>query len=221
MTIAQDVRTLSRREFERMPADDLIAVYRRNLEALLAYHMSTDVPYFGLHGTTKEGLEHIRANGGEFLNVTTFYDKERSKRRLFQLMSMCHYASAYTRKDRCRTGGILVFDMEKDGRNISYEWEHLKGGLWCLRGLGIHSEDEEEVIRGFLSDENHLCRSTIELYGDNFKTRHKGTIPFEGKREEQYSSGLKTIDDFLLRESLRVAVRSQDVLASAYEALER
>ena len=175
-------------DFSNRKAEELINLWRKNHRIIFDYLKSVDTPYFGLHGTNKENLEAIHKSKRGHFELATFYDKEKTEMRLFQLYNLCDYVHAYALKNNS-SGGILIFNLEEEGRNITHPWEHLKPGSGLEQVLTLDSDIETKMFESFRHKNNLLWRTDIVLNPDTFSTYYKGTISFEkkGKYFSKYS----------------------------------
>ena len=115
---------------------------------MLDYFMSQELPFFGLHGTTREGIEGLLRDSTPRhgrLNMGTFHEKEKSELRLYQLYGMANYTSRFARSrddDPTNEGGVLVFNLEDEkGNNITKKYEHLLCSIgWYFSKLDTKAE---------------------------------------------------------------------------------
>ncbi len=210
--------------------DSLHRAYLQNLNVLLDYHMSVDVPFFALHRTYKKGLEGLLAQKRGNVNVATFYDKPRSRERLFQLLVMCTYVAGYTvKRDDPFPGGVMVFDVEKNGENLTDSWEHLAP---AFDGATIHLEGDSPEYMGILESIRikggmQLHRSDISLVPQreaeglilDFGKRYAGVIRLVEDRKDYVSPFDNKDFSVFARAVLRGRFAAQKVLAETYDLL--
>jgi len=197
--------------FTRESYKKLRNIWESNHEELLRYIQKTEIPFFGLHGTKKENLIKILDEEKGYFNVATFYDKKNDEMRLYQWYNMCSYASAYTKsiQDGKYSGGILIFNLEENDKNITLPWEKL------IYRFDFLLQEDSPIQKKFLKEadkkENQLWRSDITFNPENFSKYNKGyyVIPekYNKKFPEEYPSKMRNI-------ILRNRIKNQDILSN-------
>ena len=212
---------LRKEDFEQRSFDEVRRVWEQNHVVLLTYIKSTEIPYFGLHGTNGENLRVILKSQQGHFNVATFYDKEQTERRLIQLYSMSNYVVPYTQKDGS-PGGILVFNLELNGENITYPWEHLVPGSFHAT-LETDSENQKECFEVLVKRENTLWRADHRFKRDSqdsifsFSQRYKGLVPISDEKIRECLEGVGMWD--IPMSILRDRIRAQYVLSESMKLL--
>jgi hypothetical protein len=127
-------------------------------------------PFFALHGTCHDNMESLLKAKGTFrLELATFYEKEKDEFFLYKLYDMARYVSSYAKmnkKDRTKVdlkGGILVFNVEKEGKNFTHKWEHLLPGSTINIPLGSDSPVEKKYREALERKDNLLFRTDAYL----------------------------------------------------------
>lgn len=219
MALDQVVR-LRKEYFEQRPFDEVYGVWKGNHAILLDSIRSTEIPYFGLHGTGEEAFQLIVQNQIARVNMTTFYEKEGTERRLIQLYDMANYVVSYAH-NRGSTGGIMVFDLESNGKNISPPWGHIVSGSFCST-LNRDSDNQKRNFESLLEIENTLWRAndTFSKKNDNiysFAKRYKGFISMKDEKFREY---LQVGDMMGIPMSiLRDRIRAQYILSESLKLL--
>ncbi|MFC1740927.1 hypothetical protein ACFL3V_00120 [Nanoarchaeota archaeon] len=216
MAILQDIKLPSKEEICTMPYERFVATSKDNIEVLLEYHLSEEVPYFGLHGTPRRNLRSILEQKQGYLNIGTFYDKEKSRKRLFQLLAMCELVTRYSCKPGDSPGGVMVFDLERDGRNITDRWENLHVSLF---GLASDYKGDQEIIKGINDNRDTLWRSDLRLNRNIFDKHFVGTVSFESEGQKYFSELDYPPMEGIGRNELKNRIKSQEILASVYDML--
>ena len=142
----------SSKELEEMESQNLHAIWRKNHESFLQFlkDKGNDVPYFGLHGTSKTSLEEIKKTKSVLLEVASFFQRPKPENFIADLYALCGYPAAYAfRLDRVKKdpGGIMIFKLEDNGKNIASELEPLKGTAPALGiMLNFDNPKEQELV---------------------------------------------------------------------------
>jgi hypothetical protein len=130
------LHVVSLEELEAMSFEEMKELFDENDRILFAYLESRSIPYFGLHGAAKPGLEYhqnFAKEGVLGFDTTTFYDKNVNKRTLLNSLYVCAktaigYAFTYQSlrnnhgpsfgdlvpKENLYQGGIEVVNLETD-----------------------------------------------------------------------------------------------------------
>lgn len=118
-------------ELTEMTVPQLYAVWIENhrrfidvLERIGPAH----IPFFGTHGTYGGRMEGIQARPNlKRIRLATFYERlENTERALEVLYSIARHA-AYAAFHKKGPSAIMVFNLEKDGKNIAMPWDLGKG----------------------------------------------------------------------------------------------
>lgn len=216
---------LRKEDFEQRPFEEVNGLWLQNHDVFLDHIQSEEIPYFGLHGTNGDNLNAILESKKCRVNMATFYDKEKSERRLFQLYGMCDYVSHYTKNNgqpNGLPGGILVFDLESNGKNITLPWEKLFGGTFNST-VASDSEKTEEYFESLDRSENLLWRSDhpfLKNHSENrysFTERYKGTILMDKEKvgEDLEGLGMRAYGMAVLRHR----IRAQHILSESLKLL--
>jgi len=222
MTNLDTIVKLKKEDFEQRSFDEVRKIWEDNHDTLLNYVKSTEIPYFGLHGTSEENLKVILESKGGYFNVGTFYDKKRTEKRLIQLYHMCRYVASYTISGKSSAGGILVFNVDLNGKNITSPWEHLFPGSFYSAIKG-DSKNQARCFESLSETENLLWRashpfkesSNLSVY--NFSERYKGLISMDSEKLKESLTGLgfSSIPMSILRDR----IMAQNVLAQSLKLL--
>lgn len=199
--------------------------WRRNHQKLLKIVKSGLIPFFGIHGTNQAALEGIKQTGTKLAgDVMTFYSKDKSEKFLYQLYEGILYAVSYTidteseKYDPETLGGIMVFNLEKNGDNITHEFEHL--GAAHPMSFTFDSKTEQDFYAWLGETEDHsLSRSSWGTHDkDEYNKRYKGTI--YTKDLAKYFTRLTSRDlSGMTRNELRRRFLAQEILARSLELL--
>lgn len=216
----EQMRLPTRPELERQPATRLIRDWQTNHDALRGYVLRHELPYFGLHGTNQANLDSLLMSNciaGPWLEVATFYEKDRSERRLFQFYHAVQYTSYYTRKEG-QTGGIIILDLEKDGKNVTCGWERLASNSGSF-DIATDTEAQKGHFQALRQQENLFWRACVELTREEFAARYKGVLRLD---DSAYLSLLRASGgEGLLRAILQQRFMQQDLVAQLLDALEK
>lgn len=201
-----------------------IPQWRRNHQKLLKVIQSGNLPFFGLHGAPGNNLNNILKNQRGHLEMTTFYRKDITENFLYQLYYACYYASCYTHIRGGNstwaddTGGILIFNLEEAGENMTLPWENLfPGGLYL--NLATDSPDEEKAFESLRARDNLPFRTDFTFHRDEFEQHFKGMIEMNDLRK--YLMGPNTRDDTVFaRTILQSRFLAQEILARVFKLLE-
>lgn len=182
---------------------ELVHIWRQNHKKLLEHLLIKPIEYFGLHGTNKPNLISIQREKKGYLNLTTFFDKEQSEKRLFQLYDMCLYATAYGfyERDNKTPGGIIIFGLEENGRNISNKWELLCTGSSLPICLDFDTKSERKFLNMLNYEENLLWRADFYLQPEKFDKYYKGVISVEEASDyiKELNCGLSNLAKKIIR----------------------
>jgi hypothetical protein len=77
---------------------------------------------------------------------------------------------------RGKNGGILVFDLEEDGKNITNHFEKLKPGSSLMIELGYDNPCEGSLFELLGEEDNLLARSQVRLKRESFDYFIRGII---------------------------------------------
>jgi len=214
--------------FDSGNLEELIVQWRANHQELLSHVESGALPFFGLHGTPRiddthglEGLLHSRSGN---LEMATFYEKDLSEKFLYQLYNAALYASTYAKERNSQPGtlgGILVFDLEQDGKNITDKWEHLKGGTGVESSLLSDSESEAEYFKSMRKEENLLYRTDYPFSQDEFNERFRGFVDLEKFEDYMRPITLKPEMVELARTIIRLRFFAQQILKQVFEMVQK
>jgi hypothetical protein len=156
----------------------LAETYRANHQLLLEHHLTTEFPFFGFHGDHYTAYHDILQNQRGKGYICTFADKERSLERYFLLQALVLYSASFSRcqaRPHQQRGGLVVFNLECNGRNLSYP--HMERGLYILHSSPqFDSEEEARVISDI--QEMEWARSEIGFSG-RFAERIIGGVSLE------------------------------------------
>jgi hypothetical protein len=207
--------------FETLPVEKLHELWRENHEKLKKILHDSNPPYFGLHGTSQENFQQIKARGSYSVEIATFYEKEyESEQFLYKLYQAALYVSMYA--NRKQPGRIMVFDLEKDGKNMTNPWERLKGGIIFSAQLLCDTDEEKKHLSDLQQkskeDPYHndlLFRSDLGLRDEGFNKRFSGSIDFSDGQLSKYVSNLEDIARIILRNRFL----SQEIIAQTLKLI--
>lgn len=205
----------SQEDFEQSSIEKLRELWRENHEKLKKLLCDSHPPYFGLHGTNQQAFHQIEASHRCSVEIATFYKKEYEfEQFIYRLYHSALYVSIYA--NRKHPGRILVFDLEKSGKNITNPWENLKPGNSLPTLLTGDSKKERQCFSTLnKSPEELLWRSDLSLMGENFDERFVGSIDFGSNELSQYISELKEMWRFLIRNRFM----SQEIIVQTLQLL--
>ena len=217
---------LDREEYELRGIEGLMNIWRANHNALLNYLKSVEVPYFGLHGTSTKNLKSILDEKSGTFEMGTFYDKKIDEKRLFQLYSLCKYVSIYATRDDDKSGEIMVFNLEKDDKNFTLEWEKLNTPISLSFLLKSDTNKESKNFTAFENPENMLWRTGCrfvnniqnDTYPPSFPKCYKGSVSMKNIIEK-YSllfSGPQRLDKMIMGYRLQC----QEILSKTFNILQ-
>ncbi len=160
----------SREDLEKKDFKFLHEKLTENHKKILPKIIEGGYPFFALHGTNSENIKPLlQSKSINRLELATFYQKEKNEFFLYKLYDMARYVTSYAkmnRKDRSKIdsmGSILVFDVEKDGKNLTHEWEHLLPGSNISTKLENDSLTEKKY-RESLDNKNNLLYRTDHYF---------------------------------------------------------
>lgn len=178
-------------EFETLSIEKLQALWRANHETLKILLRESHPPYFGWHGTNQRNFQNIKATRRCFVEIATFYEKEYdSEQFLYKLYHAALYVSCYANREQ--PGRIMVFHLEKDGRNTTIPWEQLKPGNSLPMILTCDSEEEQNHFSalGKAPDSSFgtdlLFRSEAPLQNQSFNEAFIDSINLNDDALQQY-----------------------------------
>jgi hypothetical protein len=177
--VLNDLQRINEKVCGEIPLEELMGIWRGNHGIMLDYFASNNFPFFGLHGTTKDGLAAILKTKDAGVQLGTFYDKNKDEFRLFQLYALCSYVSGYSRdqnREPESQGGVLVFDLQSNDRNITYPWENLFGCNGLGYPLVFDTEEHREMFDKLGDSKNLLYRTADRFQGEKFDQRYMGFI---------------------------------------------
>jgi len=176
-------------------------IWRKNNDIFLTALEKRRPPYFGLHGTSGWNLKGIQATKTACVNIGIFFDKNVDPEFLLTVLyDMCrltqcyafHQPSVSMRNDQ---GGVMIIDIEAEGRNRSYAWEPLCRSLYDALKLAFYTENDLKIIYANHPSHAHRKkqnsqRSEAILNPVSFEQQVKGIYPWEeGKLFEQKFPG--------------------------------
>lgn len=174
--------------FEELREADLETLHNRwrtNHIKLVELIKQIQLPFFGLHGTSRINLEGILEKKNPYINLATFYEKDTSEKFLYQLYSALLYTYSYTRErspaqkqssGQVGRGGVIVFNLEEDSENITHPWEHLLPGGGDYFTLNFDSETETSFWDSLSNSHNLLFRTDHSFTPVEFDKRLAGVI---------------------------------------------
>lgn len=200
-----------------------ILQWRENHKRLLRVVKSGKFPFFGMHGTSGSNLSQILKDQRGNFEMATFYEKDKTEEFLYGLYHASFYTSSYAHDSRSQgkpgrdPGGILVFNLEKEGKNMTWEWERLFPGA-LITSLSFDKKDEGKAFESLRERENLLCRTEDTFSPEVFSHCFKGVIKMSDL--EKYFTPLTTQDTTTIaRTVIRIRLLSQEILARAFELL--
>jgi hypothetical protein len=212
--------------FDSGNLEELVEKWRANHQELLSHIESGTIPFFGLHGTPRvdatHGLEGLLESRQGNLEMATFYEKDLSEKFLYQLYNAAIYTSVYAKARNSQPGslgGILIFDLEQDGKNITDEWEHLKPSAGTST-LVTDSQSESEYFESMGENENLLYRTDQLFSQELFDECFRGFVDL-GKLE-QYMKSIPPKPDMeeLARSILQLRFFAQQIVKQAFSMVE-
>ena len=205
------------RDLEQERIQVLHDLWRANNASFLQALSSRRVPFFGLHGTPKHNLDALIVEKRGCLEICTFYEHAQdTKKTLSALSIMSAYAGSYAKTGGKPTmknkeiGGVLLVDVEREGKNATFAWEPL--GLWKTE-LPWDGPDEHQY---FQNTEGNAYRSDVVLHTNNLTAvYHAKPEYFRSETAFQQSDGMEGIT----RCVLQARFRAQDILQFSLKAL--
>jgi hypothetical protein len=131
------------------------------------------------------------------------------------------YTSTYAGYKRGGSpGGILVFDLDKDGKNLASEMEHLKSGVGTDTLLA-DSQSESEYFKSMRQEENLLYRADYLFSQDVFDERFRGFVDLA--KLEEYLRPISPKPDMaeLARNIIRYRFFAQQIVKQVFSMVER
>lgn len=181
----------TKEDLEQSSIEDLHELWRANHVKLRKGYYELQPPFFGLHGTSQEAYRKIKASGGGHFEMATFYEKEyESEQFFYKLYDAAIYVSTYTNK-KLSPGRILVFNLERNGENITFPWENLFSGSSMRTAMTCDSDEEASNFSYLIERENLLWRSDISLRAENFNERFADSIDLNNNVLRKYSSQMQ------------------------------
>jgi hypothetical protein len=215
-------------DFETLPIERLHALWEENHKKLKRMLETESPPYFGLHGTSQKNFRQIETGGSCFVEIATFYEKEyESEQFLYKLYQAALYVSAYANK-KDQPGRIMVFNLEKKGRNITNKWERLASGNSFETELFCDSDEESKHFSDLRKEAKEnplqndlLFRSDLSLQGEDFSERFYGSIDFSDDKLIKYVSNPKDLAHIvnLARIILKSRFLSQEIIAQTLKLI--
>lgn len=184
-----EIYTPTNIDLESQDFEFLHTKLQENHKKILPQITAGNYPFFGLHGTNTEKVNSILQSENAHLELATFYEKENNDYFLYKLYAMAGYTASYAIKDkenlqddRKKEGSILVVNLEKAGKNITFKWEHLKSASSGMFILGADN-DNEKMYRDSINDqsENRLFRTDGNF---DIKKRFTENLVYEIKFSE-------------------------------------
>jgi hypothetical protein len=202
-------------EIEGMSFEEMKALFDNNDQILCNLITDKNIPYFGLHGTSKKGLEFHQTTQGEGklqFDVATFFDKNINKRVLLNSLYACadktqSYATYSSGDFALYNGeGIQVVSLEEENADSNYAMYGsipMDGHHSYYEAVYPAQSEEESVIaeRGVISlDKTSFNRITktltdrdlagyLKLYIDHasfYEEERKKDKPRESKEGPPY-----------------------------------
>lgn len=243
--VLQSIETPKFEDFESAKSvEELQEMWEKNHRALRTIVETCVIPYFGLHGTSKENVEKIESDvktGGEVpIEVGTFYNKPGDLDMfLAYLYGLADYCIPYGFfKHGGKEGSIMVCLLEKNKENIVSPWEPLLLGGHHLsmdtdgyaskpvfKFLEKESKNGRYRITGKdqVEKDNQLLkkgfpyRSQLRLQKQNWKT-YKGVYSGDVTK---FTTELHTpAQDILARPILRRRLWTQEILKNVFAMLD-
>jgi hypothetical protein len=199
-TLEQMLRYPTLADYQDKNWESIAKMFNENHQVLLNYLKQNELRYFGIHGTGDIAAKGIIANPKYSIEIVTFYEKEASEKRLFQLYHGIAYTSiyAFTHPKTTQPGGILLFDLEFKDINISDKYEFLKPGAFPTFGILGDSAETNQLLNKLRYAENLLWRGAVYLSEDFIKDRFLGLVGIEAYNDrEQLRSLGSSIDNEL------------------------
>jgi len=200
-----EIHSPTQEDFETLHIEKLHALWKENHERLKMMLKIESPPYFGLHGTSQQNFQQIETEGSRYIEIATFYEKEyESEQFLYKLYHAALYVSMYANREQ--PGVVMVFNLEKNGKNISFPWEHLLPGNTMPNTLFYDSDEEKkhfsdlnQKLKGDPYQTDLLFRSDLSLQHENFNERFSGSINFSDDKLRKYVSNLEGYERIILR----------------------
>ena len=191
---SSEILSPSQNDFEQLSFEKLHEAWRENHKKLKRELHEAPPPYFGLHGTSEEAFQNIIKSSKVGLNIATFYEKEyESEQFIYKLYASALYVSSYA------IGRIVVFDLEKGGKNMTHPWEKLKPGNSMHNLFDEDSEDEKQHLSALDKPGGLLWRSDLFLKEKDFSERFAGSIDLNSDELRKYLSKLHDPWRYIMR----------------------
>ncbi|MCX6745622.1 MAG: hypothetical protein NTX00_01225 [Candidatus Parcubacteria bacterium] len=212
---SSEILSPSQKNFEQLSFEKLHEAWRENHKKLKQELHEAPPPYFGLHGTSEEAFQNIIKSSKVGLNIATFYEKEyESEQFIYKIYASALYVSSYAIISKS-PGRIVVFNLEKDGKNITHPWEKLKPGNSMHYLFDEDSEEEEQHLSALDKPGGLLWRSDLFLGGKDFSERFAGSIDLNSDELRKYLSKLN--DPW--RDIMRNRFLAQEIITRALHLL--
>ncbi|MBI2356024.1 MAG: hypothetical protein HYV13_02365 [Candidatus Doudnabacteria bacterium] len=152
--------------------------------------------------------------------MATFYKKNRSERFLYQLYVAGLYPVPYAMGQAAyreqSPGGIIVFNLnDKEGKNFTFEWEHLRPA--SFPGLTYDTAKEGRFIESLGRREGLLYRTKQDIK-ESFAERFKGYIDMNDLSKYHQEISKEDLTG-LVRVIIRRRFLAQEIIARALELL--
>ncbi len=138
--------------FLSIPINDLTEYRWSTHNNLIQLLENTSIPYFWLHATSRKWFKSIMQQETWNLNLATYGERRKGKDLLYSLYNTTYYLNNFTRpKDNSisrvvkNAWNIMIFDLEKDGKNISSARENLNGSTLADRHLITDEQYQERI----------------------------------------------------------------------------
>lgn len=224
-----DLETPTSEEFNGDYEDFLkkaIPQWRSNHKKLLKIVKEGKFPFFGLHGTPSMNMAQILESHKCGIEMATFYKKNKEEDFLYKLYYACIYVSNYAFErgvhhkpilDRS-PGGILVFNLENEDKNITNSWENLAYGSTMSTSLTIDSSEESKNFLAMKHLENLPFRTDYEFNEDKFDRCFKGVVRISDL-EKYFKPSSISDSSKIARLVIKDRFLAQEILARVLELL--
>ena len=175
-------------EFQELSFGELHKKWSANDQKFREIIRDRHIPFFGVHGAPKRAINGLCQSENGSIEIATFYHRpDDVSEYLANLYAMCGYSINYAfnrgeaKKD---PGGLLILNLEKNEKNITFPWEHLLGTNGALEfTLPNDNTAELEVIK-FITEwqkrkETWPQRTGLQLQPENFKSIVKGVYGYK------------------------------------------
>lgn len=202
-------------EMRSQPLDKIQAVWRRNNEILLGLIQTNPIPKFGLHGTSRlgmEGIQNSKNSRGEYFFIASYDYQLDPITFLADLYSIAAKASAYSREN----GGIFTL-LANDRKTLPVNKFISSNSLGFLPqdsnsdntflnlvGRQQNCRYARKVLSGWFDrdrgNNDHILNSQTILSTQDLLIANEYTRPFNPDTYDEVVKGVLAVNDLIFTE---------------------